>query len=161
MTKAAARAAGITGLSTSLTGSLDEQIQKLRGQIIERAYARAQSRAPMQPTAESSAETVAIDVSLQDVSAAFDEAVGQSYPQTDATVRTFSFFDIFSPFTCICFLLCIAFGGLGLSALKTADPKLATQASGFLDVAKIFAGALVGSTSSTALAAIKSRKRVS
>ncbi|HEY1767377.1 MAG TPA: hypothetical protein VGG26_06960 [Terracidiphilus sp.] len=144
-------------LSPGLTSSLDEQIQKLRGQIVERAYARAEERDATQASAASNAASVTIDVSLQDISAAFDEATGQS----EVKERRISFFDIFTPFTCICLLLCGVFGFLGLLALRS-DPKLpglSAQASGFLDVAKIFAGALVGSTSSTALVAIKSRKR--
>lgn len=156
MTKSVPRAPGVANLSPSLTGSLDEQIQKLRNQIIERAYVRAEGRDSIQTESPSTTSGL-VDVSLQDVSAAFDETIGQS----DLQARRFSFFDIFSPFTVICFLLCIVFGWLGFLALKPAtDSKLAAQASGFLDVAKIFAGALVGATSSTAIAAIKSRKRV-
>jgi hypothetical protein len=52
------------------------------------------------------------------------------------------FFELFSPFTLICFALTLAFGGLGLSS---KDSKIS---SSFLDIAKIFAGALVGSTTS-------------
>jgi hypothetical protein len=157
MTKGAPRATSVASLSPSLASSLDEQIQKLRGEIIERAYTHAESREPTRIAAATPAgSAVPIDVSLQDVSTAFDEAVGQSY-QTGGITR---FFDIFSPFTCICFLLCAVFGLFGYLALKTTDVRLAAQASGFLDIAKIFAGALVGATSSTALAAIKSRRRV-
>ena len=146
-------------LSPSLAGSLEDEIQKLKRKIIDGACERAAQRtAPPDDGQAATTGTVSGGVTLQDLAAAIDEATGNRALR--ATPPTFfeSFFERFPPFACICFILCLLFGGLGLMA--AGGGKLANSTSGFLDVAKIFAGALVGSTSTTALAAIKAGKRL-
>ncbi|MBX9298674.1 hypothetical protein [Chromobacterium piscinae] len=74
------------------------------------------------------------------------------------------FFDLFPPFTCVCALLCLAFAGFGLLFPLFADSvagagKGSALVAGFLDIAKIFAGAIVGSTSSVVLAASRTRRQ--
>jgi hypothetical protein len=112
------------GLSSNLKGSLDDQISNLRGQIADRAYELAQERTRPIP-GEVSEEDTPVVVSLQDVAQAIDESLGRrSIPP-----QKVSFFDLFPLSTCLCFLLCIAFGTLGLVK--------ATGAQGFLDMPKV------------------------
>jgi len=50
-------------------------------------------------------------------------------------------------------VMALAFGGLGAWGLSSlADSKLAGATSGFLDIAKLFAGALVGAAGATSIA---------
>jgi hypothetical protein len=146
-------------LSTNLAGSLDEQLKKLRDQVVERSFALAQERLPLS-LSESADDTheVPVDISLEDVSEAFKLAVGRRFISEPKT----TFFDLFPPFTCLCFLLCLVFGALGLFAQShdIGSKDGTSLAAGFLDIAKIFAGALVGSTASTVLGTSKTKKHV-
>lgn len=139
------------GFSAHLNGSLDEQLTKLRIHIVDRSLALAQQRILSNSAAEAvEVENAPMEVSLEDVAEAFKEAIGRrSTPEPNS-----SFFDLFPPFTCLSFLLCLVFGALGLAS-KTKE-----LAPGFLDVAKIFAGALVGSTASNIITATKAKKRI-
>ncbi|MGA2807049.1 MAG: hypothetical protein ABSE87_02890 [Terracidiphilus sp.] len=144
---------GNQGLSPHLQGSLDEKIASLKDQISERARGLALERAKSQTGAKKQ-QGPAVDVS--DLSQAIDEALcGDAAPARKPT-----FFDLFSPFTCLCFLLCVTFGGLGLFARtgSGAPSGGAAPTQGFLDIAKIFAGALAGSTVSAPLKALKPKR---
>lgn len=70
---------------------------------------------------------------------------------SEGKAASISFFDLFPPFTLVCAVLCILFGSLGLFGAASTTP-------GFLDIAKIFAGALVGSTASVALTSDRMRR---
>lgn len=140
-------------LSADLSAALDDELAKVRNEVINRSSAIAHDRATLSMVPSMGQSPIgAVAISLQDVSAALDEATGRTI-QVDP-----NFFDYFPPFTCLCFVLCLLFGCLGLYALRgqtTTGPesRLAQSASGYLDVAKIFAGAIVGSTTSTVLKA--------
>ncbi|MBT0571705.1 hypothetical protein KIK84_15370 [Curvibacter sp. CHRR-16] len=125
----------------SLSTCLDDELNALRDQITARA-AELASTTP---------------VTLQNLNQAMDEVVRGA--AGSATLKR-SFLDYFPPFTLVCALLCLAFAVLGLVALHE-DPsgtsKLAAASGGFLDIAKIFAGAIVGSTTSLALAGARSK----
>jgi len=140
------------GFSPHLQGSLDEKIASLKDQIAERARGLALERAKTQAAGKKQ-QGSAVDVS--DLSQAIDEALCNGA----APAREATFFDLFSPFTCLCFLLCVTFGGLGLFARAGtgASGGGAAPTQGFLDIAKIFAGALAGSTVSAPLKSLKSK----
>jgi len=140
-------------LSPSLAASLDERLLQLKDQIAERAGEIA--NATVGPNA-----TPLNPVDLSSLSMALDEATkGRQNLSEEGKPR---FFELFPPFTCVCAVLCLAFATLGLLPLIAADPAVAAKAtasaSGFLDIAKIFAGAIVGSTTSIALASSKAKR---
>ena len=139
-------------LTSNLNASLEDLMSNLKRRIAERAMEIAQRR-----SLSAELESKPLDVSLQDVSQATDEILGQRPISAPGIL----FFDFFPPFTCLCFLLCIVFGGLGLYAMvNPAAARIGTaSAQGFLDVSKIFAGAIVGSTTSTALSSNRARKQ--
>jgi len=141
---------GSQGLSPHLQGSLDEKIANLKDQIADRARGLALERTKSQTGGKKQPDG-AVDVS--DLSQAIDEALcNNALP-----ARRTTFFDLFSPFTCLCFLLCLTFGGFGLFARSGAPGGGAAPTQGFLDIAKIFAGALAGSTVSAPLKSLKSK----
>jgi hypothetical protein len=142
-------AASNEGLTPSLKGSLDDELAGLRNKIAARALELAQERSLLS-TGTSPPEDAPLEISLQDLNQAMEEEVGKR----PVPPRKTSFFDLFPPFTCICCFLCLVFGWLGLYGEKGGD-KQAIQ--GFLDVSKIFAGALVGSTASIAMKSPRSR----
>jgi len=142
-------------LSKNLNASLDEHLAKLKGQIADRAYDLASASTDSSATSEG--EAVRVDFSS--LAKAIDEVTkGQVTPLEHRT----RFFDLFPPFTCVCAVLCLAFATLGLLPLVATDPTVAAkvggQASGFLDIAKIFAGAIVGSTTSIALSSARAKR---
>jgi hypothetical protein len=143
---------------------LQQQIERHTGEI---AKERQKTKDKQNPSRSDSEEAV-----LEDMTHALAEALGQRVPIA-ARTRWDKFFDWFPPFTCLSFVLCIAFGTLGFLAMSgrmdssrqasssstgTPAKDLQSLASGFLDVSKIFAGAIVGSTASVALSAAKAAK---
>ncbi len=138
-------------LSASLKASLDEHLAQLREQIAGRADEIANADAGPGSGAPR-------PVDLSSLAKALDETVKGGQANVDGKLH---FFELFPPFTCVCAVLCLAFATLGLMPLF-ADPAVAAKAaastSGFLDIAKIFAGAIVGSTTSVVLAASKAKR---
>lgn len=67
------------------------------------------------------------------------------------------FFELFPPFTILCFLLAIIFAFFGIYALNN-NSKI-TGGNGFIDISKIFAGAIVGSTTSIVLGSMSSKSK--
>ena len=144
-----------TGFPKEFSDALDKQISQIRDQIEEQAIQIAQK--------ESDPSTREVQVSLSHLTEAIDIVTAASAP---STTRLDRFFAYVPPFTLICFLLCVAFAWLGLSPLAKAtsvDPKVAEKlvltSSGFLDIAKIFAGAIVGSATTATAARIAKRRR--
>lgn len=141
---------GNTTLSANLKASLDEHLASLREDIASRADEIANAGLPTTDTNRN-------PVDIQSLSQAIAEAIGGGV----GPAPKLRLFDLFPPFTCVCALLCLAFAALGLLPLY-ADPavaaKAATSTTGFLDIAKIFAGAIVGSTTSIALSSARSRR---
>lgn len=144
------------GLSASLASSLDEHLSEVRAQIADRAYELAsQSISP----ASNLDSTEKIQIRLNNLSQATSEIIaGEASIKNSKLAR---FFEYFPPFTCVCTILCITFAWLGLSALDKGNggTEVAKATGSFLDIAKIFAGAIVGSTAATAISAIKSRRQ--
>jgi hypothetical protein len=145
-------------LPQGLKTSLEEMLSDFRRRISERACEIAdQHSVSAAPTAAGGAEVESVRVSLRDLSQAVDELVQGQLLGPGLLAR---FFDLFPPFTCICTVLCIAFAALGLIAMinGTAGKIGPSTASGFLDIAKIFAGAIVGSTASIAIGAARVKR---
>ncbi len=138
-------------ISPKLEAALGDEMVRLRKRVEARARQFALERAialPAEETPVGEKAPPAPPVLLNDLTLALDETLGK---RTVAAPKT-SFFDLFPPFTCLCFLLCLIFGGFGMHNAGARD-------TGFLDIAKIFAGALVGSTTSTAISTIRSQRR--
>lgn len=142
------------GLSCNLKETLEEHLESIKKKIADRALDIASSKTP----GESAKSVEKPKVSISDLAQAIDEMT-HAYPVQKE--QKMQFFDLFPPFTCICAILCLAFAVLGLLPLLITDEKLVikatTQTSGFLDIAKIFAGAIVGSTTSIALRAARAK----
>ena len=138
-------------IASNLKGSLDDHLSALREQITARAEEIANAGPP-------SPDGMKNPVDLPSLNQAILEIIKGHVPSAQVGLR---FFDLFPPFTCVCAVLCLAFAALGLMPLY-ADSQVVTKAgssiTGFLDIAKIFAGAIVGSTTSVALGSIRSRR---
>ena len=138
-------------LSPSLKASLDDHLARVRDQIADRADEIANATSGPGESTQNS-------VDLSSLAKAIDEMIkGQQNP-SEGKLR---FFDLFPPFTCVCAVLCLAFATLGLLPLfadQAVAAKATASASGFLDIAKIFAGAIVGSTTSIALGSSKAKR---
>jgi len=134
---------------------IEEQLATARAEIIwrlaERAALDAEAAQPPTPTNETGLSFGADELTevLKEI-----ELGGPK----DKPTRAATFFSWFPPFTCVCAVLCLVFAILGLLGGSNRAGVTANQASGFLDVAKIFAGAIVGSTTTTAVAQIKKRR---
>jgi hypothetical protein len=126
---------------------LEERIASLRDHIAERARELARKRTESQAGGKKPQDA---NVEVSDLSQAIDEALCNGA----VPARKPTFFDLFPPFSCLCFLLCLIFGGFGLFGEKGGSPA---TIQGFLDIAKIFAGALVGSTASVSLKSLKAK----
>lgn len=134
-------------LSANLGQALDERLAQLRIQITDRAEAIAKSDADPLVAAP-----VTVDISC--LAAAIDEV---THGRNFVPERKPRFFELFPPFTCVCAVLCVIFAALGLAPVLIQKASgLTSSAQSFLDLAKIFAGAIVGSTS-VALSSAKRR----
>ena len=127
-------------LPQALSDALDEKLRNLRNDIALRADELANPDNSVTPKA----------IDIEDVAAAIGDLVRGS--GRFAPTRVERFFEIFSPFTCVCALLCLAFAWLGFYSLSPSGSNLKQAAEPFLDIAKIFAGAIVGSTSTAIVA---------
>jgi hypothetical protein len=128
-------------LSKALNDSLKEDLERLRDRIAVRA---------LEISGPNKISTAAIG-------RAFDELTGSSRREM---TRWEFFWTIFPPFTLVCVIMCGVFAYLGFNSTGEASgPRGAGSAAGFLDIAKIFAGAIVGSTSSAAIGAIKNKRK--
>ncbi|AXE33824.1 hypothetical protein [Chromobacterium phragmitis] len=128
--------------SVSLEKALDERMEALRRQVERRA--------------EEIAGEGGGPVDVASLGLALDEALNGRQRWRAG------FFELFPPFTCVCAALCLAFAAFGL-LFPLLDPipgegKSSALVAGFLDIAKIFAGAIVGSTSSVVISAARSRR---
>ena len=95
---------------------------------------------------------------FQELSQAIDEFAPGIPVQKEKRRWYAVLFEYFPPFTLLCFLLAIIFGYLGFSAWGRATGN-SVAAAGFLDITKIFAGAIVGSTSAVAITNLARKKR--
>lgn len=135
-------------LNEATESFLKQEMGRLTEQIKSKACLLAQARVQSQAahSTANDAEEKRIDDSqpnYQDIAEAFDETIGRR----EIPVAKTSFFDLFPPFTLLCFSLCIVFGAFGLFGGK----KDTNYNGGFLDISKIFAGAIVGSATTSIL----------
>ena len=140
-------------LSANLGAVLDEHLEDMKSRIAERALEIANGRGNQVDEEISPAD-------LSSLNQAIEELVNGRF-SPNAIEQKFRLFDWFPPFTIVCAILCLSFATLGLFPLLTSSEnvaKMGSVTSSFLDIAKIFAGAIVGSTSSVALKATRSRR---
>ena len=123
-------------LSEGLDKALKEHMAALSETIIKRAYELAESRAP----------------DLADVAKAIAEL--HASPPPTAVARRVGLLDIVSPITLVSAVLAIVFAAFGLWALSSPNAK-ELGGGAYLDIAKIFAGAIVGSTGAAATTALR------
>jgi hypothetical protein len=130
---------------TPFEKSLDQHLQDIRKKIIKRAESL--------PT-----EGEAVDFSHIAQAIAEYAPVGE-IPKAEP-VKGFRFFlSLFPPFILLSFILTVVFGVLGLwVTLGSESPKQSPIGPGFLDIAKIFAGAMVGSASANITSSLKRGK---
>jgi hypothetical protein len=145
-------------LSDALEGSLSEYLESTRVRIVERATEIASM--PPTPTAEDASGPAIVKVEIIHLAKAIEE-VTPGFGGSLVSSRV-GFFDRISggltSFTGVSAILAILFSILGLCALLVPAAKdLKGQSQAFLDVAKIFAGAVVGSAGVTVVS--RGRKR--
>jgi hypothetical protein len=116
---------------TSFDNIWNMYIESVRPRIKDRATELAKQDERSEPTAI-------------DIFHAIQEFVpGKSLPVT--MERTQGWFSrTFSGFTAVAGIMTLAFGVLGLAGANSGSPAVATATTGFLEIAKIFAGAMVG-----------------
>jgi len=134
----------------NLEACLDEYLNRIKECIRQRATELTEPSFPGNAQSHSS-------FGLQELTQAIDEFAPGVPVQIGREKWHNVLFQYFPPFTILCFLLAIIFGYLGFSAWSK-DPNHSVG-SGFLDIAKIFAGAIVGSTSATAISNLSRKKR--
>jgi hypothetical protein len=119
-------------LSDGAKAFLDGHLAKVRERIIEEAAKQS----------DSSIQPLALEpMALADAAKSF--APGDLVPVSSGRTSIWQrLFDPISGMTLVCALLAVVFGVLGLWAQKNAK----ADAQSWLDVAKVFAGAVVGST---------------
>jgi hypothetical protein len=124
------------------SGDLFEQIWKL---YIDPIKPRIRSRAMEIAKADDRSEITAVDV----FEALKEFVPGKAVPLTPQSQSWFR--TTFTGFTGVAGIMALAFGILGIIpffGLVSAQSAYASVASGFLEVAKIFAGAMVGGAAS-------------
>ncbi len=126
----------------SLQRTLDEHLLRLRGKILQRA------------------EGLASDEQEEPGVSHLAKAIAEFAPGRAGSVELRNgFFSYFSPLAVLSSMLAIAFAGLGLWAtLGNPEVKANLGGQGFLDIAKIFAGAIVGSATATVASSLKRPK---
>jgi hypothetical protein len=130
-------------LSQGISDALDGYVFGLRAEIVSRAENIAQ---------QSGQESIG----LLHVAQAIDNLLPHSQP----LIARRRFFDVIHPITIISALLAIAFAGFGVFATSTAASGGLEGIDGapYLDIAKIFAGAIVGSATATASSSVVRRR---
>lgn len=138
----------IPDISANLNEVLEEELARIRATVETKARVLSLARADFDRADDDldDESSPVPAVQMEDLSRALQETLGKA----GTVPPKAAFFDLFPPFSCLCFLMCLIFGGFGL--FRTGDK------GGFLDIAKIFAGALVGSTTSTVIGAARSRR---
>ena len=128
-----------------LQNALDEHLRVIREKITKRAESL--------PT-----EGEAVDFSHV-AQAIAEYAPGGEIPKAEPVKGLRFFLALFPPFILLSFILTVVFGVLGLWAtLGSESTKQSLIGPGFLDIAKIFAGAMVGSASANITSSLKRGK---
>lgn len=137
------------GLSAAMRNELDLYLHSLRTAIIRRAR---------ELTDEKNRGQLSSEIGLRELVAAMDTMNSQPSSEIEKEKRIWpGFFTIFSPLTIVSVFLTFVFGAFGVYAIRS---NLAvTNADSFLDIAKIFAGAIVGSSTSNVLSVYTKRRK--
>jgi len=124
-------------LGQNLAQSLDDHLQRVRGKIVQRSSELAS--ADKEP------------IGLSHLARALEQfAPGREIPTVAASEPPTGLIARFPPLAILSSILAVAFAALGLWAtLGSAEVKANLGGQGFLDIAKIFAGAIVGSATAT------------
>jgi hypothetical protein len=143
-------------LSEALHNALNEYLESLRQRIVERAAEIADL--PQVSTADDSQDQSRIEI--DHLAKAIEEvAPGPSGSKNSSIGLSGRLSHALSSFTGVSAILAILFAVLGLCALLVPRAsELKGQSQAFLDVAKIFAGAVVGSAGATVVT--RGRKRL-
>ena len=127
-----------------LDKALEEHMAKVKKKILARAN-------------EIASQDGEKDISVTHLATAINEyAPGSPGLFTEKTNCKRTFFDYFPPVAILSAVLAFSFAGLGLWALLGQSNIKELGSQGFLDIAKIFAGAIVGSA--TAAVATSNRQ---
>jgi hypothetical protein len=113
---------------------------------IDSVRPRIKDRATEIAKLDERAEPTAIDIfhAIQEFVPGKSQSVGI---QSERTLGWFN--RTFSGFTAVAGLMALAFGVLGLGGAYLGTEKVAEATKGFLEIAKIFAGAMVGGAAAT------------
>lgn len=124
-------------INPSLLLMVDEHLQEVKAKILEKA--RDLSRV------ENDTDTISPSQLLEAINC---YAPGKCLDEIILVEKGFAqrFFEWFPPLTVACCFLTIFFGWFGVYALSSGTGI--QNGNNFIDIAKIFAGAIVGSTSS-------------
>ena len=126
-------------LSANLLDCLNDHTAELKEKIVVRARTLAAQR--------TGAGNNGSPITLPDLSQAISDVTCDRPKVISIPTRAERLFAFLPPFTLVSAGLCAIFAVLGWLALHgNADSKFAGSAAGFLDIAKIFAGAIVGSS---------------
>ena len=143
----------IPKLSEALEAALVEHLNRLRVQIVSRASDLASESS----TGQSSGWAPGgVPINFLHLSRAIQEVAPSNSAAAKSASVASRVSDALSSFTGVAAILALLFATLGLCALllpRAADLKMSSQ--GFLDIAKIFAGAVVGSAGATVVAGRK------
>jgi hypothetical protein len=119
-------------------GDLFDRIWDL---YIDPVKPRIRSRASEIAKADDRSEVTAIDV----FEALKEFVPGKQIAQSPASASSQGWFNrTFAGFTGIAGIMALAFGVLGLVGIFSANASVSKATEGFLEIAKIFAGAMVG-----------------
>lgn len=142
--------------------SLPEPLEACLRKHLDTVKVAIASRARELASSASSADSAATEppVSIVHLSQAIREyAPGEMLPAPySSKPDKLGFLDYFPPFTLMCAGLAFAFGVFGIIALAR-NGAVKDLGGGFVDIAKVFAGAIVGSTSAIALGTSARRRR--
>lgn len=144
-------------LSEATSDYIEEQLANARAEIVSRfaQITEAEDAGALTSTGKGSGNAP-VSFAADELAQVFRE-VELGGPREKPTKA--AFFSSFSPITLVCVFLCSLFAILALYAYSSRSAAgVANQASGFLDLAKVFAGVIVGSASSTVPALVKRRR---
>lgn len=130
-----------------LQKSLDDHLRRVREKIVQKAEDLA-------------SDDEQEEVGISHLAKAIEQyAPSHEIPRSELVEARDGFLAHFPPLAVLSSMLAIAFAALGLWAtLGSAEVKANLGGQGFLDIAKIFAGAIVGSATATISSSLKRGK---
>lgn len=150
-------------MSEALKTVLSDHLEKLRTRILQRATEIAsESRRSTSEEESAIAKSGQVEIDLPHLTKALREIEPGFDPDSAPQGIGRQISDAMRSFTAALAIMAIIFAVLGLFALQSNSPAakgLKNQSDAFLDVAKIFAGAIVGSTGAAVGSRIRRRDR--